>query len=197
MFDYLSYISLAFLIMVIGTYFGVFFAQYHSLSGNAADRLAVLITRTALTFSLFALLTYIGIVAPAAYVAMEIAAAAVLGGAFHLYLCLVVTNMGGAQQTVQALRGANRPLRCFFCFPAEMGQFYRQVVRAVWHLSVTRVVVLTAAAVLYYVDRDVTTLLYLVLQIVAAVQLVHGVVSVGNLCEWLCHGLHVYCIDRL
>ncbi len=180
--DVFALVCLAFGVCTVISFGAVFYSQYTKLD-NDTNRLIILSTRLALTLPLYATTVFISVVAPIFFPVMELLVAVILGYSFFVFLVLIVTNMGGAQQTLAILHHSNKTPPCACCFPADHVLFYNKVYFSVRGLLTTRIVIVLVSTFLQYVDSEEATLAGSVLQILAVIQLIRGVVSISNLCK--------------
>ncbi len=182
--DTLSLVTISFLIVSVFTFALIVHAQSRLLD-NETSRLVVLSTRTAMAFPLFSVFIYVSIPIPAAYAAMEVLIAVVLGYTFYAFLVLMVTNMGGPNETVDLLNRSIKVPLWHSCCPTDRQRYYETVCTNVFSLLTLRVAVMAVAAVLYYVDTQISTLVYVLLKVFALMLMVHGLASVVSFCEQL------------
>jgi hypothetical protein len=182
--DLLALICLPFLVVTVIVFFIIAYSQYKQL-GSGTNRLNILTTRLALCFPFYAILVYLVILFPIIFVAIEIPISVIMGYSFYTFLVLIVTNLGGPQETVRLMNESHRRVRCCFCcLLTSKEQLYNIAVLSTFHLMVTRTALLTVAVVLHFVRRPIATLLEVIIQVVVVLQLVQSLLAVANLCAW-------------
>jgi len=127
---------------------------------------------------LYAFIIYISLLAPWAYNGLEIPIAIIEGYAIYCFFALIVTNLGGPNESVKYMNGLSKPLCCTLCCPVEKYSFYMRTLWSCRHILVTRVVLVILAAIFENIKA-----VYIVLSIVSFALIARAVLSVVTFFE--------------
>ena len=142
-------------------------------------------TRTALFLPLYAILMYLSLVGPAAYVALTILITAVEGYSFYCFFAMIVTNMGGPVALVNYMKNTGKGLVCCQgCCPSDPATFYKKATWALFHFFFTRVFIVILSAICYYSGKKAGKALYAIFSVLSAVVLFYGLSCLVLLCKW-------------
>lgn len=137
------------LLAIIIIYLIIFRSQYAQLA-NGTIRLQVLVTRIALIFPLYAFLMYIALLAPAAYVALQLPLVIIEGYSLYCFFVLMVTNYGGPANTVEMIKRHGDKKCCGGCFPKDPLKFYLRIHSVLYQVMTTRIVITFLEIIFYY-----------------------------------------------
>lgn len=126
-----------FFILCVISFLIVFYLQYLYIN-KATERLVILITRTALYLPIFALLFYIALLFPKIEVIISIPIAVTEGYVFYCFFALLVTNLGGPEDSVAKLDDAGEFTRCVCFCDDDKRQFYHRTMSWLFHFLFTR-----------------------------------------------------------
>jgi hypothetical protein len=121
---------------------------------------------------IYAIITFITLIAPSAYNGLEIPIAIFEGYSFYCFFSLLVTNLGGPTEAVKALKNNDQPLQCACCCPSDKASFYNQTLWALFHFLFTRAIVVIVSVIL-----EEFRVVFVILSLVAFVLLVYAVLS--------------------
>lgn len=163
-----------------------FLLQYKGMV-EGAERINVLNIRVALFLPFYALFMFIGCASPNALPAMNIFLALTESYSFYCFFVLLVTNLGGANQFVAAMKAANRELACCnSCCPKDMQGMYDGVCRALWHLIITRNILTVVAVIGNYSGTRAGKAVYAVLGGVCTILLFNALIRIFLTCTSPC-----------
>lgn len=172
--DTLAGVCFIFLIIPIIAYGFIVWAQYSRIDSDN-QRLTIMSTRTALFLPLYAILMYLSLVGPQAYVALSILITVVEGYSFYCFFAMIVTNMGGPAAVVNYMKNTGKGLVCCQgCCPSEPAAFYRKATWALFHFFITRVFIVILSAICYYSGKKAGKALYAIFSVLSAVVLFYG-----------------------
>ncbi len=185
MIDILALKCIPFVYFPILAFVVVFGKQYTMIDGET-NRLVVLSTRVALFLPLYAMLIYISLCIPILYKAIEVPTALIEGYSFYTLFALLVTNLGGPNETLNSLIKSEKQLKCSFCCPKDKEKFYRIAICHVHHFLFIRPVFVFLSVVCSYLKNDMKILqiLSMIFSFIALIQLILGVASVVALCKY-------------
>jgi hypothetical protein len=176
--------GLIFFLIILAAFFLIFYVQYRRhLVGT--ERLVVLNTRTATFLPLYALFMLISLAAPQTLAAMTVPIAIVEAYSFYCFFTMIVTNLHGPAGAVAAFKGTGKELCCCNpCCPADHVKYYQKLLWALFHFMVTRVIVITIAAIAFYTHSKPGKLLYVVLNVVGTVILFYSLLHLVLFCKF-------------
>ena len=153
-------VGFAFFITILVAYIIIFIGQYlRHVPGT--ERLLVLNSRTAMFLPLYAFFMLISLEQPRLLAAMTVPTSMVEGYTFYCFFSLIVTNLNGPVNAVAAFKDSGKELYCCNpCCHKDHLKFYQRAVWGVFHLVVTRVLVITLAAGCFYSNTAIGKLLY-------------------------------------
>lgn len=183
-FDAVAGVGLVFFLVIVAAYFIIAWRVYANRRPET-EKLSVYVVRLALFLPLYAFLIFIGLNVPHGLVALNIPIAMFEGYSFYCFFALIVTNMGGPASTVQFFKDSGKPLICCnSCCPEDHVQYYKKATWAMVHLIVTRVVVVTLAAISTYSGSKAGLAVGALLNFVGAIILFYCLAHLLLLCKY-------------
>ncbi len=185
--DALAGVGFAFFILTVFAYIIIVWRAYANLR-QETEKLTVLVVRLAMFLPLYSFFIYIGLNAPHALDALNVPIAVVEGYSFYCFFALIVYNLGGPAATVQYFKDSGKPLMCCnSCCPADHLQYYKKATWAMFHLIVTRVIVLLLAAIASYAGTKAGNAVFALLSLIGAVILFYCLAHLLLMCKFKLH----------
>lgn len=171
------------MLVPIAAYVIDFVLQFKGLQ-EGAERINVLNIRVALFLPLYAFFMTISLASPDAIPALNIPLSLVESYSFYCFFVLMVTNVGGSNAFVNTMTNANRQLACCNpCCPKDMMGMYKGCQSGLFHLIVTRNVVVIIAAICNYSGTRAGSALYAVLTAVCTILLFNSLIRIFLICK--------------
>jgi hypothetical protein len=181
--DRLARLCLLFMLVPMVAFVICVWGQYSNVQ-KKIYRLTVLCVRTALFLPLYAILMFFSVLFPKAYALLILVITIVEGYSFYCFFALITTNLGGPAATIDIMYMSQRKLFCSPCCPTDMAVFYQRTTWAIFHLFVTRSILAAITAAVVYSNNEAGKGASMVLNVVSAVILFYGVISLVNLCKF-------------
>ncbi len=183
--DRLSAVGLAFLLFIVASYFTIVWRVYANLR-KETEKLSVLVVRLALFLPLYAFFIYLGLFKPHALDGLNIPISVIEGYSFYGFFCMIVYNLGGPANTVKIFRDVGKPLICCnSCCPADHIRYYKKATWAMWHLVVTRVIIVILSAIGFYSGTRGGNAASALLGLAAAVVLFYCLAHLVLMCKFI------------
>jgi hypothetical protein len=186
---YVNYWTLAFFLEVVVAYLSIINVQWRNMV-PANARLTVLSVRSAVFMPLYAMFIYISLIEPQAFVGLLIPITVVEGYVFYTFAVLVVTNLGGAEATVQLLKDKDDiPLKscgscpCYKSHSEDPKKFYETMTWGVFHFFFTRTFLTFLAVVSFYSGTVAGYAFFKIFSILSAAVLVYAILTFILFCK--------------
>ena len=177
---YLGAAGLAVILVPFFAYYRILCVSFSNLHASTL-RIQTLSTRTAIFLPVYSVIIWVSLVFPVAYVPLEVPTALAEGYCFYCFFTMVVTNLGGAAETVAVMEeSGRRPFCCPCCCPPVPALFFQRVQTALFHCLWTRTAVVLASTVCTFVAHTSQTyanpafLASLILTVLSLALLVNG-----------------------
>jgi hypothetical protein len=197
-FDKLGAMTFGFMLVPFLAYIIVVRLQW-GYAENSNYRKTVLATRAALFLPMYAILMWIPILAPDAFMAFSVLINLMEAYSFYTFFSLITYNLGGPAATVNTMIQSGKEYAlCSCCFPGVENKelFYRRNSWLQFHMLFTRVILTIIAAIAFYSGTKGGKLVAVIIQVICAAIVITMVVHLLNLCKSLL-GLCVLCNDDL
>jgi hypothetical protein len=159
----------------------VIYAQKGHVTASTM-KLSVLSSRTALFLPIYTFLMWLSLMVPDLYLGLQLPMAAFEAYSFFSFFAMVVTNLGGPQGCVDAMRSMKRLPYCSCCCPEDAGKFYLRVTSAIFHMLTTRVVIVFITVISGYVGAKVVTVIF---SLVSLALVANAFISLVMFCKYL------------
>ena len=186
-FDLYGFIGLLLLFIPIFTYYRILRVSHNSLRAST-ERIQVLSTRTALFLPVYSIIMWISLVAPNAYLPLEIVIAFAEGYSFYCFFGMVVKNLGGPDGAILSMEVSGRQPYCLCCCPDTPTKFFNRVRNSLLHVFITRSMFVLASSVCLMISngngaKGLVFVLGLTFAIIALAFLVNGFLSLVVFCK--------------
>jgi hypothetical protein len=186
-FDKLGAMTFGFMLVPFLAYIIVVRLQW-GYAENSNYRKTVLATRAALFLPMYAILMWIPILAPDAFMAFSVLINLMEAYSFYTFFSLITYNLGGPAATVNTMIQSGKEYAlCSCCFPGVENKelFYRRNSWLQFHMLFTRVILTIIAAIAFYSGTKGGKLVAVIIQVICAAIVITMVVHLLNLCKSL------------
>lgn len=162
--------------IIVGITFAAFFAivclQYQRCKPGT-ERLIVLNSRIASFLPLYSIFMTLSIYQPFAYPAYVIPISVIEQYSFYCFFVMVVENLKGPKHAIEIFRSTGKPLKCCCfqcsCCPSDHVMFYRRILTWIFHLMITRTILVIIGSIADYWDSPIGEIIYTITTTVAGI----------------------------
>jgi hypothetical protein len=176
--------ALIFFLIILVSYAILFYVQYRRyLPGT--EKLLVLNTRTAMFLPFYAFFILICVASPESLPAVNVPITLMEGYSFYCFFTMIVINLHGPNNALAVFRASGKELACCnSCCPTDDVKFYQKTVWALFHVVVTRTVVVIIAAIAFYSNTKAGNAVYVICNALGTVILFYSLTHLVLFCKF-------------